>query len=51
MLELGHILALTVRKRPVKVRLVLSNADLVDYYKKLFEDKQALADDTVEFEW
>ena len=33
------------------VRLVLQNADLVQYYKQLFSKKQALSDPRVSFDW
>ena len=51
MLEAGHLVAFTVRKRPFTVRLVLSNKDLVKYYENLFAEKQDLAEANINFEW
>jgi len=39
MLELGHLLTPAKSKKAVTVRLVLSNADLVAYYRELFKEK------------
>lgn len=55
MMELGHILGLVslppTGKKPVYVRLVLANADLVKHYEQLFAKKQEEADKRVQLEW
>ena len=55
MLTLGHMLALGTRPPKgidtVTVRLVLANPNLVSHYQRLFERKQAQADQRIAFEW
>lgn len=56
MLELGNMLAHKLMpsrraKKPVYVKLVVANTDLVSYYQNLFTEKQSLADPKINFEW
>jgi len=55
MLELAHLIGLNSltqkSKKQVNVKLILSNADLLSYYKELYTEKQALADQRIVFEW
>ena len=54
MLEMGHNLALdTLPKKTgaIKVRLIISNPELVNLYKERFSAKQAQADRRVTIIW
>ena len=55
MVDLGHILAIEslppTGKKPITMRLIIANEDLVKHYEQLFAEKQKEADDRVKFEW
>ena len=55
MLEMGHIVGLQMlgksRRASATVKLVVANADLVDFNERLFTIKQRLGDPRIAFEW
>ena len=55
MMELGHMLAKISMpakgKKPINVKLLVANEDLVGHYEQLLKEKERLADERIKFEW